>query len=203
MLENMDPDNIPDPYISFDDEDDVEETTNIDILFSAVRKLQSEVAKMRNAFKYGMYSYTGTNTAVSNLVNNELPSSDALWSVDETDLSEITSYVIDFEGTEFPFEPKNNVNISEQGVVRFEAESVWTDYLKELYNMSDPKLYLYMTTSDLNIKINLESLSSNSNINIDFSKFHINKVNKYNIIFLVSRKVQNIDDKGYYGYNYI
>ena len=30
---------------------------------SAIRSLQAEVAKMRNAFKYGMYSYSGNNTA--------------------------------------------------------------------------------------------------------------------------------------------
>lgn len=43
--------------------------TYVDILFSAIRKLQSEVARLRNSFKYGINSYTGTNTAMSEIVN--------------------------------------------------------------------------------------------------------------------------------------
>lgn len=204
MLDGMQEDEIPDPFISINPIDsEEEEVTNIDILFSAVRKLQAEVTKMRNAFKYGMYSYTGTNTAVSNLVDNDLEATDALWSVDEDDLSEVTSYVVDFEGVEFPFEPKENVNITESGVVKFIGDAIWTDYLEELYNMTDPKLYLYMTTSNLNINFNLNSHSSENNINIDLSNFGLNKTDKYNIIFLVSRKTQKVEDKGYYGYNYI
>jgi hypothetical protein len=75
----MNKDEIPDPFISINTTNvEEEEVTNIDILFSAVRKLQAEVTKMRNAFKFGMYSYTGTNTAVSELIDNDLKPADAL-----------------------------------------------------------------------------------------------------------------------------
>ena len=43
--------------------------TYIDILFSAIRSLQAEVAKLRNSFKYGMFSYTGKQTAMSAVMN--------------------------------------------------------------------------------------------------------------------------------------
>ena len=44
----------------------------IDILFQAVRQLQTEVAKMRNTFKYGMYSCTHKEMAISNVVNDKM-----------------------------------------------------------------------------------------------------------------------------------
>jgi hypothetical protein len=79
MLDKMDKAEIPHPFISIDPiEIEQEDRNSIDILFSAVRKLQSEVAKMRNAFKYGMYSYTGTNTAMSEIVDDDVKEKDAL-----------------------------------------------------------------------------------------------------------------------------
>lgn len=120
MLSEMDPDKIPDPYISINQELSEGPPTNVlDILFSSIRKLQAEVAKMRNAFKYGMYSYTGKETAISSLIDEDIEEQDALWSVDESDLSEVSEYVLDFEGTNFPFIPTNVVDITNPGVVTF------------------------------------------------------------------------------------
>lgn len=71
-------------------------------------------------------------------------------------------------------------------------------------NLTDPKLYTYLTVSDLNICFNLNSHSSENTLSIDFSEvFNLNKVNKYNVIVLVSRKTKNKDDNDYYGFNYI
>ena len=75
---------LPDNYIWIRSKDDIDleqegvvnktYTTSkngsyIDILFQAIRQLQTEVAKMRNTFKYGMYSCTNKEMAVSNVVN--------------------------------------------------------------------------------------------------------------------------------------
>ena len=39
--------------------------TYVDVLFQAIRALQSEVAKLKNSFTYGIESYTGKTTAMS------------------------------------------------------------------------------------------------------------------------------------------
>jgi hypothetical protein len=62
----------PDPYILIPDESDLSETkagNYLDILFSAIRKLQAEVARLRNSFNYGIESYTGKDTAMSKVVS--------------------------------------------------------------------------------------------------------------------------------------
>ncbi len=68
----------------------------IDILFQAIRQLQTEVAKMRNTFKYGMYSCTNKEMAVSNVVNEmkTTPAEEPLWAIEEDGLSYV--YALDF-----------------------------------------------------------------------------------------------------------
>jgi hypothetical protein len=45
--------------------------TYIDILFSAIRSLQSEVARLKNTFYYGIQSYNGTDTASAHMILSE------------------------------------------------------------------------------------------------------------------------------------
>ena len=207
MLNAMDEDERPETFISIRDDSDLFETkddkTYVDILFSAIRSLQAEVAKMRNAFKYGMYSYSGNNTALSEIVDNDVKEKDALWSVDEADLSEITAYNIDFEGTVFPFNPSSNVDISTPGVVRFNGEAEWTDYMNELSELEDAKLYLYMTSNDTDITVNLKSHHSENQLVIKLDDVVDKLVQKYNVILLISRKHKFLDDSDYSGFNYI
>lgn len=208
MLEEMDDSDKPEQYISVRDDKELlnreNERTYLDILFSSIRSLQAEVAKMRNAFKYGMYSYTGQDTALSAISDDNTKEKDALWSVEESDLSEITTYAIDFEGTSFPFLPKTNVDVTKPGVVTFKDSAYWNDYMDELKSLEDPKLYLYMTTNSLNINISLFSAESTNQFVIDLgSVINTNAVKKYNIVTLVSRKHKGYDDEDYYGFNYI
>lgn len=208
MLDSIEEEDRPESYITIRDEDELferkDERTYVDILFSAVRSLQAEVAKMRNAFKYGIYSYTGQNTALSAITDDNTKEKDALWSIDESDLSEITTYAIDFEGTTFPFLPKTNVDITDPGVVKFNGNAYWDDYMGELKSLEDPKLYLYMTSNNLDINISLHGVESTSQITIDLNSIaNVNAVRKYNIVALISRKHKGYDDEDYYGFNYI
>lgn len=76
MLDSLSPDMYPEKYIQVrDPEEDIagedkNGDTYLNILFSSIRKLQAEVAKLRNSFKYGITSYTGTDTAMSDNLNN-------------------------------------------------------------------------------------------------------------------------------------
>lgn len=186
--------NIPDKYITIPNKyDDLKGSvisreiqqngTYVDILFSAIRKLQSEVAKIRNSFLYGMYSYTGTNTAMSRVVNGiQDPDSEPLWAIEESDLSLVNSTVI---GAGNGLTPEENVNINTEGVLKIQGTAQWDDTEQIIKNLSDPKLFCYITSSTLNIQINL---FGNTLKVIDLSKLNIPVVDVYNIMVLISRK---------------
>ena len=75
------------------------------ILFSAIRQLQSEITKIKNTFDYGLYSYTGTNTAMSKVIgdySNE--EEEPLWAVDEDSLSFIAELPMDINNELIPQE---------------------------------------------------------------------------------------------------
>jgi sigma-B regulation protein RsbU (phosphoserine phosphatase) len=68
-------------------------------MFSAIRSLQAEITKLKNTFKYGLESYQGKQTAMSNIVgeleNDNTKTVEPLWGVDEHTLSEITGGNLD------------------------------------------------------------------------------------------------------------
>ena len=122
---------LPDNYIWIRSKDDIDleyegvvnktYTTSkngsyVDILFQAIRQLQTEVAKMRNTFKYGMYSCTNKEMAVSNVVNEMVatPADEPLWAIEEDGLSYV--YAIDFNSADIdlkdPLKQIRNVNNS-------------------------------------------------------------------------------------------
>lgn len=154
--------------------------TYVDILFSAIRKLQSEVARLRNAFNYGIYSYNDTNTAMSKqIVGIQNPDEEPLWCIEPEDLSLVYSLVIG-EGHEL--NPIENVNIETEGILTITGETVW----EEEINVTDPKLFLYITSSNTNIKINLTPDKV-----IDLSKLILPKVDIYNIMICINRVENN------------
>ena len=62
----------------------------LQILFSAVRKLQAEVARLKNSFYYGLQSEIEGNTTSSNIIaDTEEEEQEPLWAIDPEDLSEI------------------------------------------------------------------------------------------------------------------
>ena len=80
----------------------------VDILFGAIRRLQSEVARLRNAFNYGIYSYSGTDTAMSRVqgIYEGDIDEEPLWAIDEDGLS----LQEDLIGNIIDFYPQNNIN---------------------------------------------------------------------------------------------
>jgi hypothetical protein len=71
MLDEIPQGKTPENYIQvLSDSDIVNDSNNyLNILFSAIRKLQAEVTKLKNSFNYGIVSYTGTDTAMSAVVS--------------------------------------------------------------------------------------------------------------------------------------
>lgn len=61
-------------------------------VMNVIRALQTEIAKLRNSFKYGINSYQGQDTAQGEVVNGmlEVDDKEPLWAVDEDDVEYAT-----------------------------------------------------------------------------------------------------------------
>lgn len=155
--------------------------TYVDILFSAIRKLQSEVARLRNAFQYGLYSYTETNTAMSRQVAGITnPDKEPLWCIEEDDLSLIYSMNI---GLGHDLTPTNEVSIDTEGILKIDNSATWKCKYTDI---EDPKLFLYLTTTSLNIKINLIN-----NYSFNLNDLKIPKAEVYNTMICINRNENN------------
>lgn len=183
---------LPDKYITIADKEtdlnnqpfsrEIKQSgTYVDILFSAIRKLQSEVAKLRNAFQYGLYSYTETNTAMSRQVAGITnPDEEPLWCIEEDDLSLIYSMNI---GLGHDLTPTNEVSIDTEGILKIDNSATWKCKYTDI---EDPKLFLYLTTTSLNIKINLIN-----NYSFNLNDLEIPKAEVYNTMICINRNENN------------
>ena len=199
---------LPEKYITVPTPDELEQEIDdpiqyqntgngyyLDILFSSIRKLQSEVAMLRNSFRYGIYSYNDTDTAMSTIVNDygESVDNEPLWATEETDLSELDSglYITGIDNGltgDFTLDGVDKLNIT---------HARWQDDMVELLNepmksCEDPKQYIFMTLSSTNVKIELKKIDSEGTLTIDLSQFNITPTSsgKYNILFILSRSVE-------------
>lgn len=97
-------------------------------MFSAIRALQAEVAKLRNSFKYGMYSYTDTKTAMGAVEREyiDLSANEPLWAIDEQELSPIEGAVVQI-GEGHSLKPVENVIASDGELSITLAGASWKD----------------------------------------------------------------------------
>lgn len=155
--------------------------TYVDILFSAIRKLQSEVARLRNAFNYGIYSYNNTDTAMSRQVGGiQNPEEEPLWCIEEEDLSLIYTLTIG-EGNDL----EGNINIGTEGILSITGEAHWNQDIV----IEDPKIFLFIISSNTNIKLNL---IYNDKVRVlDLSKLKIPTIDMYNIMICINRSEKN------------
>lgn len=183
---------LPEEYIKIRSEHDLEGeitkntyTTSkngsyVDILFQALRALQSEVSKLKNSFQYGINSYNNTDTALSVMQEgySENVDEEPLWAIDESELSE-----------EFALEsvsqltPSKNINATNK-IYKINGTATWNN----TYNIPDAKLITYLTTNNLNVKFNLNDLTINLN------DLNIPKCDTNNIMLVISRKVNDLGD---------
>ena len=185
----------------------------VDILFGAIRELQSEVARLRNAFNYGIYSYSGTDTAMSRVqgVYTGDVEDEPLWAIEEDGLSlqeDLLENISDFRpqaNIEYTTEERLPHFVDNAGIY-----TTWRDETLDLINgVDDSKLFLYITASSpeitllLNDKedVGLELPIDLSSILNDFSH-----PEWYNILVVISRK-QKVEDEDenitYFGSNFI
>ena len=206
MVDKMSPEDIPDTYVEIPSESELYETDErgsyLSILFASIRKLQAEVSRLRNSFKYGINSYNNQNVAMSEIIDSDVKEEEPLWSIEQSDLSGIPSAMFDFETGPFTFKPIENYIVKE-GKLEILDDVYFDDPEREIEYCLDPKLYLYTTSSDLNIKYTLTN-EYKENIIVDLKELvNVENVNKYNVLLMVSRKTKQVDDSDYHGYNYV
>ena len=197
MVESLSP--TPQDYISIPSESELyqEEPGGngyyIDILFSAIRSLQAEVAKLRNTMNYGLYSYTGRDTAMSRVMSeNDALDNEPLWATTEDDLSFLGA------GTEADLLiPQENIEIIGDNSWKALGTVKWEDSSGIVSDCGDPKLYFYITTSDLNIKFHLFDLDLEEDVTLDLGQLGFLESEKHNILVVVSRQIDGA------GYNFV
>ena len=204
-------------YIFIDDGNSLSgETTNntitsvngsyLYIMMNTIRALQAEVAKLKNTFQYGIHSYNNECTAKSSVLDqyDETLMDEPLWALDPYMMSEVFD-TIDFK-TELI--PENfiisgiggeSINASVPNQLTFEnGTGIFTDKANTLLNITDSKLVTYLVTDSKNVYFNLQAKDNlNEKRTINIASFIEGEYNKYGIMFVLSRKV---DD---HGKNYI
>ena len=189
----------PDKYIVIPDESDITNSTVegrtydtsingplANILFSAIRQLQSEIAKIKNTFDYGLYSYTGANTAMSKVEHGYIEDIDEepLWAVDEEDLSMVDEPIL---GELHSFFPSENVTVVEEDYLKFNDFGAKYNIEEKLNEITDPKIFVYLSTTGQNIQFNLQG--EEASISLNLKDLSIPIVQAYDILFVLSKSV--------------
>ena len=182
----------------------------IDILFSAMRALQSKVARLENTFNTGLVSLNENYTAASVVIPSaEIEEEEPLWAMDPEDLSELTEASLSI--TSAPdLEPLTNVSYHDDHIevtgLASKDLSQWTDF--EASQEAKQCMYLISNVKyGAVIKVRLgfidpltEKYDPNGAI-LDIGR-HLSE-QKQNILLVVSRTIYDEDTEETYGKNYI
>lgn len=147
------------------------------ILFSALRQLQAEVAMLKNSFKYGINSYKDKDTAFSGVLEDYFTDieDEPLWTIDPEALSLIEEVPMTNEHT------LNGRVIVDKKTLRIDRIGIWES--DRVNDNADPKLIFYVT-------------ASNNNVTFDFTNVyvHINEITNnsspQSIMLILNRKVE-------------
>ena len=191
---------------------DIDDNTVISIMLNAIRALQAEVVKLRNSLVDGIYSYTGKQTKMSAVVNNyslqEIDGEEPLWAVDENTLSELLSVDLTIANQ---FDNNENIEVNiENNTLTFNEEAIWEDTLNLLNNVTDPKIYIFLESTGLDITFNLIEVVDDENIEPTTMEIklkdlvNVNENNLYNILFILATSVKKSKiSEEYVGDNFV
>lgn len=114
--------NLPSRYIGINNPSNIS-TSYTDELLSIIRKLQIEVTRLKRSFQLGISSYTGTNTAMSAVIDDEITEEEPLWAIEEDGLDPIIDVLSEYNlhkaaGAEV---------VSDSGTATIEGSAYWLD----------------------------------------------------------------------------
>ena len=189
----------------------------LQIIFSTIRALQSEVAKLKNTFNYGIQSMTGTNTSFSYIESTAAEEKEPLWAIEPEQLSQIASLEM-AGGAELS--PSNAFHFDSEATNIVITSQCTTSSIANLYDDStieDPKVVLYAIVTankDSVFKVHLTPMEFKDNgdpytVERDLDLSQYLPEGKYNIMLIMSRVLTTIENEGedneivhYYGQNY-
>lgn len=155
------------------------------ILFSALRQLQAEVARLKNSYLYGMNSYKNRDTAFSAVLSDyEDESEEPLWAIDPEGLSLLQQVSIDSNS-----DIHGRVYVDKNKLVI--EEGTWES--KTVSDIQDPKTIFYVTLSNSNVIFSFDNTKENDEveyINLNLQQ-HVNDNSPQNIMLILSKKQEN------------
>lgn len=189
---------IRDPY----PEQVQENLSYLNVLFSAIRSLQAEVAKLKNSFKYGINSYTETATAMSQVMD-QIPEVDnePLWALEEDSLSQFMPGTIAMDSTH-KLQGDGIIVDNEHNLLTITQEAYFQDPAEGFNRQQDPKSIVFITTTGKNVEFHLKH--NQERITVNLTNLPFANVDLYNILVVVSKKtVKTLEDPTLYGQDFL
>lgn len=161
-------------------------------VFPIIRKLQAEVARLRNSFLFGINSYEETDTAQSRVVNGyAMPEEEPLWAIDEDDLSKIEDLEVEFNEYHGLHILSGDIDLTTSGVLGIE-EAQWQDDYNILRDRTDTKILVYLAASNDTITFYLENQEDENIRTIEIPVRNLTRpavVDSYHYMFLLSKQI--------------
>lgn len=188
----------------------------VDVLFSAIRKLQAEITKLKNTFVYGIESYTDTNTGLGAIAGDytDIESQEPLWAIEEgsTDMSLL--YQVDMNNPKATIIPtKNTVVTNEKDITKIGIQGTATWNGKANYERvvetgiadnKDYKILTYIASTSKNIQFTFKASNSAQTYSIDLNNLlSQDEDSLYYISLIVSRQFTDSVTNKSLGDNYI
>lgn len=168
------------------------------IIFSAIRALQTEIARLKNTFYYGITSLKEGQTAGSEIINDAAEEEqEPLWAYDPEDLDELTelSLIINnscelVPSSNFTYRSGDNyVDI----IGRASTETINQELIDIEDNQYPTKVLVYATIEP---KDNWEfTISFKDGTSVNLANLEGVKKQKCNILFIISRRVPLLGDE--------
>ena len=188
----------------------------VDILFSAVRQLQAEIAKIKNAFTYGIESYTDTNTGLGAIAGDytDVEAQEPLWAIEEGSNDMSLLYQVDMNNpTDTIIPSKDTVVTNEREITKIgiQGTATWTgkangEEVNEtgIADCKDYKILTYITSTSKNIQFTFKSSTNGQTYSIDLNNLlEHDEDSLYYISIIVSRQFTDPTINKPIGENYI
>ena len=157
-------------------------------VMSVIRALQTEIAKLRNSFKYGINSYQGQDTAQGEVVNGmlEVDDKEPLWAVDEDDVEYATDIATTLDKSTKIQPDSSEFDVTTEGVLGIVKGHY--DVYDYYSGLTDTKQLVYMASDKPTIKLTLKAIDS---IDVNLENLAPVTVDSYHWMVIVSKQYKN------------